>query len=302
MWPQVINLSVIKKSCKQLSFYRLKTKALLAVTCTIILSTFVALPSKATENSADEKPFLRIAVASNFSNTLEQLIPDFTEQTGAVVEFSSGSTGMLFQQLSHGAPYDLFLAADVVRPKKLIELGLALPASRKTYAIGQLALWIKSSESTVQSWPQFVQWLASKPKNSKSSYHFAIANPAIAPYGKAAKQVLTTQNLWLALQPHLILGQNINQTFQQISTGAVDFGFIALSQAKQNKISVITLPNNAYSPIAQQLVILKNSPRKQYAELFSHYLLSAKVQNTLISQGYNPIVRPNNVQEVTNGF
>jgi len=290
------------QSIIQRLLYCYKTTVLFVVTCTVLFSTFFADPIQAADNLSNERSFLRIAVAANFKTTLEQLIPAFSQNTGVTVQLVSASTGVLFQQLSHGAPFDLFLAADVARPKKLIELGLALPTSSKTYALGQLALWIKSSELSIQSWQQFVQWLSTKSQNSLTNYYFAIANPSLAPYGKAAKQLLTQQNLWSLLQPRLILGQNINQTFQQLSTGAVDFGFIALSQAKQHNISVISVPTNAYTAITQQLVIMKNSRHKHDAKLFTEFLLSAKIQQKLIAQGYQTIIQSESKQEAANGF
>ncbi|MCJ8322201.1 MAG: molybdate ABC transporter substrate-binding protein, partial [Colwellia sp.] len=191
---------------------------------------------------------LRIAVASNFSPILEQLIAQFTERTHIPVQIISGSSGTLFLQISHGAPFDVFLSADSTRPQKLKEASLTVENSLQTYAYGQLALWSNNEVVTLEALASLI-----------NKQRFAIANPQTAPYGKAAKETLKSLNLWTQVQGSLVTGMNINQTFQQIRSQAVNIGIVANSQLVLNQLTGTIIPSQYHQPIKQQLVILKVS-------------------------------------------
>lgn len=223
---------------------------------------------------------LRIAVASNFFPLLTQLVPKFTQQTGIQVQIISGATGALFQQIRHGAPYDIFLAADSIRPKKLMEQQLIVTDSLKTYAYGQLALFSAIDRNIS---------LKNLQNKSKSNTRLAIANPNTAPYGLAAKQSLTNLGLWQRYKNNLIIGMNINQTFQQVRSGSVQFGIVAYSQLILNKLNGELLPESSYSPIKQQLVILINSKNIKQAKIFSTFILNDKTQLLISKVGYKKI-------------
>jgi molybdate transport system substrate-binding protein len=219
---------------------------------------------------------LRIAVAANFAPTLESLLNDFPNKDGIKVQIISAATGTLYQQIKHGAPFDLFLAADNIRPKKLEQEQLIVPNSRKTYAFGRLALWSATK-----------QLKSLKHLNSFSGY-LAIANPNTAPYGKAAQQVLKHLSLWSQLEKRLVTGININQTFQQVRSQAVPLGIVALSQLKTNQLDGVVIPAEYYQPIAQQLVVLKASKQINNAQQISDYLLQRTTQASLPQLGYLP--------------
>lgn len=215
---------------------------------------------------------MRIAVAANFTPVLKILLHDFTKKTGIKYQLISSGSGALFLQIKHGAPFDVFLSADSNRPQQLEKLGYALEGTRKTYALGQLALYSYSYNSLEEL--------------STSTKRFAIANPNIAPYGKAAKETLQHLGLWQTFQPNLIKGINIGQTFTQIHSKAVNSGFVANSQLVLNSLSGIIIPDNYHQPIEQQLIIIKASKQQANAKIFSDFILSADIQNKIISYGY----------------
>lgn len=219
---------------------------------------------------------LRIAVSSNFTPALKKLLVEFHQLTNIKTQIISGATGAMFIQIKHGAPFDIFIAADSLRPKQLELEGLIVANSRRTYARGQLALL------STNKIPQLDD-LMSIPSR------FAIANPDTAPYGKAAKQTLEHLGLWQRYQPKLIVGMNINQTFSQIRSQAVSSGLVANSQLVLNNLTGVIIPENYYQPITQQLVIIESSRQINQAKQLSDYLLSPSIQQKLIRFGYAKI-------------
>ncbi len=245
----------------------------------ILVSSFVInllclSSSKAQQFTDDNSKPLRIAVAANFSPVLKVLLKDFSKKTGINSQVISGASGAMFLQIKHGAPYDIFLSADSLRPVKLEQAGYALKDSRKTYAIGQLALYSTSISSLAQL------------KNPPA--RFAIANPDIAPYGKAAKEALNHLGLWQTYQSRLIKGINIGQTFAQIRSKAVTSGIVAHSQLVLNNLSGVIIPSSYHQPIEQQLIIIRASKRQGAAKQLSDFLLSDQSQATIVSYGYAP--------------
>lgn len=227
-------------------------------------------------NSESTLP-LRIASASNFSVTLKKLLPQFSAQTQIKTQMISAASGVLYQQIQHGAPFDIYLSADKLRPQKLVNDNLAYKQSLKTYAYGKLVLW---------SATQKINSLTPLNNLVKTHKRLAIANPKIAPYGIAAQDVLTTLALWTPLKSQLITGNNINQTFQQVQSKNVELGLIAFSQLTNNKQQAFIIPEHLYSPIAQSSVILKRSKQKKNAEIFQQFLLSPAIQKQISESGY----------------
>lgn len=220
---------------------------------------------------------LRVAVASNFRPLLEQLAPQFAQRTGVELEIISASSGTHYSQILNGAPMDVFLSADRQRPELLENQGMAVPGSRRTYALGRLALWQRDgtdiTAQTLHLWPG----------------KLAIANPQLAPYGAAAQQVLEHLELWSVYAPRrLIQGNNVAQALQYVASGNVGLGLVALSDLHLLDISrgVWIVPVNLHAPIEQQLVILRRSSRLPEGELFSTFLLSADVQRQITAAGY----------------
>jgi len=201
-----------------------------------------------------QRTVLRVAVASNFRSVIEPLTDRFRQETGIEVDLVFGSTGKLYAQIRNGAPYDVFLAADKERPRLLEEQGAALPGTRGTYAIGRLVLW-----SPI---PGYVD-PAGAVLREGGFRHLAIANPKLAPYGKAAEEVLRRDGLWEALRGRLVRGENISQTFQFVGSGNAELGFVAYSQVKVQGDSLSgalwKVPAAMHSPIEQQMVLIRES-------------------------------------------
>ena len=229
------------------------------------------------EKNVDEEP-LRIAVASNFAPTLKKLLARYNPDQ---IKFPNpliipASSGTLFLQIKHGAAFDLFLSADRERPELLTEACLALIGSQQTYAYGQLALWSATHEIAADPFTAL--------KNNKQ--RLAIANPRIAPYGKAAKQVLENLQVWDSYKTRLIQGLNIGQTFQQTRSQALNLGIVSNSQLILNNLKGVIIPARLYQPIEQQLVILKQSQLIPQAQRFVKFLMSEQSQQFIADSGY----------------
>jgi molybdate transport system substrate-binding protein len=229
---------------------------------------------------ADE---LRVAVASNFLLPVKELSREFKKSTGNKVVVISASTGKLYAQIKQGAPFDVLLAADSLRPELLEKEGIGVSGSRFTYAVGRLALW---SADTTLFLKNDLQVL-----NQNNFRYVAIANPKTAPYGKAAEQVLRKKGFWDQLQTRLVRGENISQTFQFLVTGNADIGFIALSQLRRNQGQLKgyswTVPAEWHDPIRQQALLLKRAKTNKAAKDFLNFLKSKRVQKIIESYGYS---------------
>ncbi|WP_426415213.1 molybdate ABC transporter substrate-binding protein [Aestuariirhabdus sp. LZHN29] len=216
---------------------------------------------------------VRVAVASNFMVAARALAADFERRSGHRLRISSGSTGKLYTQIYHGAPYDLFLAADAERPMRAEREGLAVTGTRFTYATGRLALWSPQGD----------------PLNRLQQGDFrrlAIANPNTAPYGAAASEVLA-QLHGDATRNKLVYGENISQTHQFVASGNADLGFVSLSQLQQEEGGNLWLvPQHHYRPIQQQVVLLKGAISFQPARDFLAYLQGESAGAIIAAGGY----------------
>jgi molybdate transport system substrate-binding protein len=222
---------------------------------------------------------VHVATASNFNGALQALAASFGAASGHVVTISAASTGKLYAQIRHGAPYDLLLAADEVRPRMLEQEGLALPGSRFTYALGQLVLWapgrVFSGEARVLLSADDVR-------------HIAIANPKTAPYGVAAQQALESLGLWQGVEGRLVRGENIGQTFQFVASGGAELGFVALAQLVEWPETGYrwSVPQALYAPIRQQAVLLQTAADNAAAVAFLAYLRSDEARRLIEARGY----------------
>lgn len=226
---------------------------------------------------ADE---VSVAVAANFTDATRDIVPLFEKATGHSVKVSFGSTGKLYSQIEHGAPFEVFLAADSKRPKKAEADGLAVDGTRFTYAMGKLALW-SPKENAFDDPEVFLKKTAFK--------RVAIANPKTAPYGLAAKQVMQTLGIWKDVQSRVVRGDSIAQTFQFTATGNAEVGFVALSQVsawKKSKGTEWEIPQSYYTPIEQQAVLLKKGSDNAAARDFFEFLKSPEAQAVITGYGY----------------
>lgn len=221
---------------------------------------------------------LTIAVATNFQPTLQLIEPVFEAQFDVDLVIVSGSTGKLYAQIRQGAPYDVFLSADQWRPQKLIEDGLGVGGTEFTYAYGRLVLW----------GPNFASVGEDNILDS-SIKHIAIANPDLAPYGRAAQQALDALSLWDGLEDKLVLGQNVGQVIAYLQTENAQLGFVSLALIPKNTRetdNVWLIPDAIYDPIAQDAILLKRAEDDMAAKAFLEFLQSETAQDIIKDSGY----------------
>ena len=228
--------------------------------------------------AADE---VQVAVAANFAVPMQQIAADFEKDTGHKARLAFGGTGKLYAQIANGAPFAILLAADDTTPEKLEKDGLGVAGSRFTYAIGKLVLW-SSKAGYVDEQGEVL---------TKGNFaHLAIANPKLAPYGVAATETLRALKQLEAVQPTLVTGENIAQTYQFVASGNAELGFVALSQVmKDGRIadgSGWIVPESLYQPIRQDAVLLENGKQQAAALALMQYLRGEKASALIRSFGY----------------
>ena len=224
---------------------------------------------------------VQVAVAANFTAPMQQIAAQFEKDTGHKALLSFGATGKFFAQISNGAPFEIFLAADDETPAKLEKEGLGVAGSRFTYAVGKLVLWSAN--------PDLVDASGAVLKTGDFK-HLAIANPKTAPYGAAAVQVMSRLGVLQNLQPRFVQGESISQTQQFVYSGNAELGFVALSQVfKDGKLtggSMWAIPANLYSPILQDAVLLDKGKGKPAPVALINYLKGEKARAIITSYGY----------------
>ena len=223
-----------------------------------------------------------VAVAANFTAPMQKIAAIFEQDTGHKAVLSFGATGKFYAQIANGAPFGILLAADDTTPEKIGKEGLGDGATRFTYAIGQLVLWSKQ--------PGYVD--AEGKVLAKSDWkHIAIANPKLAPYGLAAMQTLDKLGLTAQVQPRVVTGENIGQTYQFAASGNAQLGFVALSQVmedgKLREGSAWVVPAGMHEPIRQDAIVLKAAQGNEAAAALMQYLRGDKARAIIKSYGYS---------------
>jgi molybdate transport system substrate-binding protein len=227
---------------------------------------------------ADDLP---IAVAANFTAPMQKIAIDFEKDTGHKLVPSFGSTGKFYAQIKNGAPFEVLLAADDETPAKLIAENAGVAGSQFTYAIGKLVLWSAK--------PGMVDDAGEVLKKGAFD-HIALANPKLAPYGAAGVETMKALGAYDALQAKIVTAENIGQTYQFVSSGNAELGFVALSQVlKDGKIdgSAWIVPAKYYTQIKQDAVILDKGKGKPAAEALLKYLKGDKAKAVIKSYGYD---------------
>jgi molybdate transport system substrate-binding protein len=221
---------------------------------------------------------VHVAVASNFLNPLKEIAARYKQDTGNRLILISGSTGKLYAQARHGAPFDVLLAADSKRPALLEREGVGVVGTRFTYAVGALVLWSLEPGRVEESLAQM------------NKGKLAIANPKTAPYGRAAQQTLEGLGFWKKLQLFMVRGENIAQTLQFVATGNATLGFVAKSQLKDPRFklkgSSWEVPGDQHDPIYQQAILLKPGLSNASAKLFLKYLQGPVAIKIIQNYGY----------------
>jgi len=224
---------------------------------------------------------LRIAAAADLQPVLSALAAVFEKANGVQIAVSYASSATLATQILNGAPFDLFLAADTSFPQKVIAGGRAVESAPIVYAQGTLVLWARKD---VLHAPLTVHFL-SDPNVSR----IAVANPAHAPYGRAAIAALHGLGLYDVLQSKLVYAENIAQAAQIADSGNAQCGLISRTQAETATLradgNYIAIPASAYPPIEQGAVVIKDSPQSAAAQNFLHWVLSPQGQSLLAAGG-----------------
>jgi len=238
-----------------------------------LLLGLAALPALAGE--------LTLAAAADLKFALEEVAAAFrAAHPDDRVNLVFGSSGKFFTQIQNGAPFDLYLSADISYPRKLVEAGLAAGEAHP-YAVGRIVLWSLDpalAKTALADLPQ------AKIKR------FAIANPAHAPYGLRAQEALRHAGVWEALEPRLVMGENIAQTAQYVESGAAQAGIVALSlvlsPTLEGKGAWTLIPADWHEPLEQGFVILKRAADNPLAAAFSAYLNGPEARAVLRRYGF----------------
>jgi molybdate transport system substrate-binding protein len=225
-----------------------------------------------------KEPELTIAVAANFAPTLEVIAKKYQNETGTKVSLVTGSTGKLYLQIKHGAPFDLFFAADSKHPKQLVKEGFALQNSLMTYATARLVM-ISHDQAINETGEAVLQ---------QANFHWlAMANPGLAPCGLAAEQVIDHLHLEEALSGKISQGENANQVLSFVMSKAADVGFVTYSQVKGRlpNENIWIIPQRYYQPIVEQAVIIKNAKNSNPAKRFLKYIQQDIIRKLIRNAG-----------------
>jgi molybdate transport system substrate-binding protein len=240
---------------------------------TLMLACVMPLAAQADE--------VTVAVAANFAGPMAKLSERFSASSGHTLKLTSGATGKFYSQIVAGAPFDVLLAADDETPRRLVAEGHAVAGTAFTYAIGQLALW------SVQ--PGMVDDQGAVLKSTRFT-RLAVANPKLAPYGKAAQETLAAQGLSDAVASRIVTAESIAQAYQFVMSGNAEIGFVALSQVKLPGKPVPgsywLVPASLHSQIRQDAVLLKRAQESKAAKALLAYLRSAEAKALIQSYGY----------------
>jgi molybdate transport system substrate-binding protein len=251
-----------------------------ALSLLFVLPGVVAQPAPTQQG----KP-LRIAAAADLQPLLPPLLSQFEQQTGIHAEASYQSSATLATQIIDSAPFDLFLAADLSLPQRVIDAGRAEESKPMPYVRGTLVLWTRNDSG--------VTTLSLDALPSAAIKTIAIANPEHAPYGRAAQAALQHLNLLDAVRPKLVAAENVAQTAQYVDSGNAQVGFISLTSALTPRLKAdghfIQVPADDYPPILQGAIVIKASAGAGAAHRFLEFLAKPEIQQTLATEGLEPV-------------
>jgi molybdate transport system substrate-binding protein len=227
---------------------------------------------------------LRIAAAASLQGSLDEVARAFeASHSGVKVEISYGASGSLTTQIQQGAPFDLFLAADMAYPARAAENGHGR-GPVFAFVAGRLVLWVRKDLTLDPSKDGLAVLRDPRFK------HIALANPKLAPYGAAAEAALRSAGLWDALQPRLVFGGNIAQTAQYLQVGAAGAGFIAASEARHPDLKAKglawTVPETLHPRLTQGGILLTNGSAPALADAFAAFLPGAEAQAIFARYGF----------------
>jgi molybdate transport system substrate-binding protein len=223
---------------------------------------------------------LKVAAAADLALAFKDVGAAYEKKSGDKVIFSFGSTGLLEKQIVEGAPFDVFAAANVSFAEDAIKAGACNGDSKALYARGRIVVWWRKDAPFAP--PKTIADLA-----DKRFVKVAIANPAHAPYGKAAQQAMEKAGVWPALQPKLVYGENVQQTLQFAQSGNAEAAVVALSLAVVNDGSYVLVEDALHAPIDQALVVCgKDAERQKRARAFTLFVNSPEGRAIMKKYGF----------------
>ncbi|MGA7200095.1 molybdate ABC transporter substrate-binding protein [Roseiarcus sp.] len=246
---------------------------MLGLRVAVAASGAILAPLAATAEAAQTN----VAVAANFTEPAKQIAVLFKQKTGHDAILSFGASGAFLAQITHEAPFQVFLSADQDRPKAAIDAGLAVPESLFTYAIGKLVLWSKVIDVTK----------GDEALKAGAFAKISIANPNAAPYGTAAIETMKALGVYDALRGKIVQGSSIAQAFQFVDTRNAEVGFVALSQLfSATEGTRWEVPQNLYTPIRQDAVLLKKGAADEASKAFLEFLKGPEARAVIEKFGY----------------
>ena len=226
---------------------------------------------------------LTVAAASDLQSALPEIVSRFEKETGQQVRLAFGSSGNFFTQIQNGAPFDVFLSADIDYPRRLEASGEAERGSVYRYAIGRVVLWTRK-DSGIDVRGGLAVLADARVRR------IALANPEHAPYGRAAVAALRHEGLYERVREKFVLGENISQAAQFAESGSADVGLLALALALSPTLKragiYVDIPASWHPPIEQGAVILASSKQKALARQFVDYLKKPESVRILQSYGF----------------
>jgi len=219
----------------------------------------------------------RVAVAANFAEPAREIAALFKEKTGHEAILITGASGAFYSQITHGAPFEVFLSADEERARLAVDNGFAVPDSRFTYAIGKLVLWSRVVDVTK----------GDEVLKAGAFTRLSIADPSAAPYGAAAVETMKALGVWEALQAKLVQGSSVAQAFQFVDTRNAELGFVALAQLYGvNEGTRWLVPETLHAPIRQDAVLLKMGADSEASKAFLAFLKTPEARAVIHRFGY----------------
>ncbi len=254
-------------------------------TAVTFLATAVAASAQIEnpKSKIENRTSLSVAAASNLVYALDALNAEFRRSAPEItLTVATGASGNLVAQITNGAPYDIFLSADLDYPRALIAQGGADAKTLTTFSIGRLVLWTTRADLDVSDPAVTVR--------NPAVRKIAVANPATAPYGRAAQQALEKLGAWSVARPKIVNGENVTQAAQFVETGHADAGFVALSLVLSPKLKDrgrwAEVPATLYAPLEQGAIITARGAKKLAAARYLAYLGSPAARKILQDYGY----------------
>ncbi len=227
------------------------------------------------------KPVLTVSAASNLIPAFEEIGERFELETGIGIEFNFGGSGQLTEQIIRGAPVDVFASADAEYIDVLLDEDLIVKSSVTDFARGRIVLWTANGSN--------LELQERQDLSQPSVETLALANPAYAPFGKAAREALEGTGTWAALEDKVIYGSNVSQTLHMAEIGSADAAIVALSLVLDSDGDWTLIPETGHEPIRQVVAVLRGSENEGAAKAFIEFVKSETGQEILRSFGFEDV-------------